>query len=86
VLQAPYYTVRAEAWQTRVMQAASAFFLPAEMADLRRIGLRFVPQEADRIKRHLRRKTDYKVEASDPLAAQDKPWLGPDHPTFTQDP
>ncbi len=86
MLQAPYYTVRAEAWQTRVMQAASAFFLPAEMADLRRIGLRFVPQEADRIKRHLRRKTDYKVEASDPLAAQDKPWLGPDHPTFTQDP
>lgn len=68
------------------MQAASAFFLPAEMSDLRRIGLRFVPQEADRIKRHLRRKTDYKVEASDPRADNDMAWLGPDHPTFTQDP
>ena len=84
--QAPFYTVRAEAWQTRVMQAASSFFLPAEMADLRRIGLRFVPQEADRIKRHLRRKTDYFVEPSDPYAAQPRPDLGPDHPTFTQDP
>ena len=68
------------------MQAASSFFLPAEMADLRRIGLRFVPQEADRIKRHLRRKTDYTEEPSDFAAGRDRPWLGPDHPTFGQDP
>lgn len=85
-LAAPYYTIRAEAWQNRVMQAANSFFLPAEMADLRRIGLRFVPQEADRIKRHLRRKTDYFVEPSNPYAAQPNAELGPDHPTFRQDP
>ena len=80
VAQAPYYTIRAEAWQARVMQAASSYFLPAEMADLQRIGIRFVPQEADRIKRHLRRKDDYYNEASNPtLPAPDD---GPDHPAF----
>ena len=68
-----------------MMQAASSYFLPAEMADLRRIGLRFVPQEADRIKRHLRRKTDYIDEASNPLMDKDRPY-GPDHPTFSNNP
>ena len=87
-MQAPYYTVRAEAWQARVMQAASAFFLPAEMADLRRIGIRFVPQEADRIKRHLRRKTDFFEEPSDPRAPRtdEQRADGPDHPAFSQNP
>ena len=82
-LAAPYYTIRAEAWQARVMQAASSYFLPAEMADLQRIGIRFVPQEADRIKRHLRRKDDYYNEASNP----DRPTAdeGPDNPTFRED-
>lgn len=65
------------------MQAASSYFLPAEMADLQRIGIRFVPQEADRIKRHLRRKDDYYDEKSDPLLAT--PGDGPDHPAFRDD-
>ena len=65
------------------MQAASSYFLPAEMADLQRIGIRFVPQEADRIKRHLRRKDDYYNEASDPTLPT--PDDGPDNPTFRED-
>lgn len=30
---APYHTIRADAWQTCMMQAAVSFFLPAELAD-----------------------------------------------------
>ena len=61
-LIAPYFVSRADAWQARIMEAARNYFTPAEMSDLQRIGIRFVPQEADRIKRHLRRKGDYKSE------------------------
>ena len=66
-----------------MMQAASSYFLPAEMADLQRIGIRFVPQEADRIKRHLRRKDDYYDEPND--VSVDRNDDGSDHPAFTGD-
>lgn len=56
---APYLVNRADAWQARINEAARNYFTPAEMSDLQRIGIRFVPQEAELIKRHLRRKGDY---------------------------
>ena len=58
-LAAPYLVNRADAWQARINEAARNYFTPAEMSDLQRIGIRFVPQEAELIKRHLRRKGDY---------------------------
>ena len=66
-LQQPYFVNRADAWQARIMEAARNYFTPAELSDLQRIGIRFVPQEADRIKRHLRRKGDYptRIEVTD---------------------
>lgn len=56
------------------MEAARNFFTPAELSDLQRIGVRFVPQEAELIKRHLRRKGDYLPEAPGP-AGRDHPRL-----------
>ena len=64
-LAPPYYVNRTDAWQARVMEAARSYFRPAEFADLQRLEIRFVPQEAERIKRHLRRRGDYK-ETSGP--------------------
>ena len=61
-LAPPYYVNRTDAWQARVMEAARSYFRPAEFADLQRLEIRFVPQEAERIKRHLRRRGDYAHE------------------------
>jgi hypothetical protein len=79
-LQPPYYTIRADAWQARVMEAARNYFSPAEMADLQRIGIKFVPQEADRIKRHLRRRGDYVDAGLEPQTLRGKEE-GPVGPT-----
>ena len=60
-LAPPYYVNRTDAWQARVMEAARSYFRPAEFADLQRLEIRFVMQEAERIKRHLRRRGDYAI-------------------------
>ena len=65
-LAPPYYVNRTDAWQARVMEAARSYFRPAEFADLQRLEIRFVPQEAERIKRHLRRRGDYAHEGNHP--------------------
>ena len=65
-LAPPYYVNRTDAWQGRVMEAARSFFRPAEFADLQRLEIRFVPQEAERIKRHLRRRGDYNGHSEHP--------------------
>lgn len=77
-LSSPYFVNRADAWQARIMEAARNYFTPAEMSDLQRIGIRFVPQEADRIKRHLRRKGDYR-------SRNDPDDTGYEHPRNTDD-
>ena len=59
------------------MEAARNWFTPAELSDLQRIGVRFVPQEAELIKRHLRRKGDYLPEDPGPA--------GRDHPRLNQE-
>lgn len=68
-LAPPYYVNRTDAWQGRVMEAARSYFRPAEFADLQRLEIRFVPQEAERIKRHLRRRGDYTADNDHPARA-----------------
>ena len=59
LLNPPYNVERTPEYQARVYLYAQNYFTPAEMQDLMRIGLRFVPQEAELIKRNLRRKGDF---------------------------
>lgn len=61
-LNPPYYINRTEEYQKRVFEYARNYFSPAEMDDLMRLELFFVPQEAERIKRNLRRKGDFDEE------------------------
>ncbi len=61
-LNPPYYVNRTEEYQERVFEYARNYFSPAEMDDLTRLELFFVPQEAERIKRNLRRKGDFEDE------------------------
>ena len=58
-LNPPYFVYRTEEYQERVFEYARNYFSPAEMDDLTRLELFFVPQEAERIKRNLRRKGDF---------------------------
>ncbi|KAK9827086.1 hypothetical protein WJX74_006122 [Apatococcus lobatus] len=58
-LNPPYYVNRTEEYQKRVFDYARNYFTPAEMGDLTRLEIFFVPQEAERIKRNLRRKGDF---------------------------
>lgn len=59
ILNPPYAVERTPEYQQRVYMYAQNYFTPAEMQDLMRIGMRFVPQEAELIKRNLRRKGDF---------------------------
>lgn len=59
LLNPPYNVERTPEYQARVYLYAQNYFTPAEMQDLMRIGMRFVPQEAELIKRNLRRKGDF---------------------------
>ena len=59
LLNPPYDVERTPEYQARVYTYAQNYFTPAEMQDLLRIGMRFVPQEAELIKRNLRRKGDF---------------------------
>ena len=68
-LSPPYYINRTEEYQRRVFEYARNYFSPAEMDDLMRLEIFFVPQEAERIKRNLRRKGDFDPLISDHPAA-----------------
>lgn len=61
-LNPPYFINRTPEYQARVYEYARNYFSPAEMDDLLRLDLFFVPQEAERIKRNLRRKSDFDQE------------------------
>lgn len=84
LLNPPYNVERTPEYQARVYLYAQNYFTPAEMQDLMRIGMRFVPQEAELIKRNLRRKGDFKP--GDPAgsvhpsatadAGDDRVWAG----------
>ena len=63
-LNPPYYVNRTEEYQRRVFDYARNYFTPAEMGDLTRLEIFFVPQEAERIKRNLRRKGDFDETAA----------------------
>lgn len=64
LLNPPYNVERTPEYQARVYLYAQNYFTPAEMQDLMRIGMRFVPQEAELIKRNLRRKGDFVLGAA----------------------
>ena len=68
-LSPPYYVNRTEEYQKRVFDYARNYFSPAEMSDLMRLEIFFVPQEAERIKRNLRRKGDFDPRTRDHPAA-----------------
>lgn len=83
LLNPPYNVERTPEYQARVYLYAQNYFTPAEMQDLMRIGMRFVPQEAELIKRNLRRKGDFEpmtnaaVHPSATAAAgEDRVWAG----------
>lgn len=76
VLQPPYAVERTPEYQQRVYLYARNYFTPAEMQDLERLGMRFVPQEAELIKRNLRRKGDY-------LPVSEEAGRGDVHPAST---
>ncbi len=63
-LNPPYYVNRTEEYQKRVFEYAHNYFSPAEMGDLTRLEIFFVPQEAERMKRSLRRKGDFDPDTS----------------------